>query len=156
MSEWDEVVAAIGRAQQGDAGGRDALLAHWGATSSADHARRCVLAHYLADLEPEPADEVAWDEIALAEFGHLADGDLAVIGIPSVEAMAPSLHLNLADGYLRLGRVDDARHSLERGRAAAGALADDGYGAMIRRGLDGVADRLGAADAPPALDESTP
>ena len=156
MSEWDEVVAAIGRAQQGDAGGRDALLALWGATTGEDHARRCVLAHYLADLEPEPADEVAWDEVALAEFGHLADGDLAVIGIPSVEAMAPSLHLNLADGYLRLGRVDDARHSLERGRAAAGALADDGYGAMIRRGLDGVADRLAAAEAPPHQDESTP
>ena len=156
MSEWDEVVAAVGRAQQGDAGGRDALLAHWGATSSRDHARRCVVAHYLADLEPEPADEVAWDEIALAEFGHLADDALAAIGIPSVGAMAPSLHLNLADGYLRLGRVDDARSSLERGRAAAGTLTDDGYGGMIRRGLDGVADRLAAAETPPALDEWNP
>lgn len=152
MSDWDEVIAATARGQQGADDGRQALLAHWADTAPDDHARRCVLAHYLADLEPVLADEVAWDEIALREFGHLSHDDLAAIGIPSVAAMAPSLHLNLADGYLRQGRLAEARSHLDECRAAVGSLADDGYGALVRRGLDGVADRLTEAEAAPPLD----
>ena len=116
MSDWDGVIEAIGRAQQGLDGGHEALLEQWAATADDDHARRCVLAHYLADREPELADEVAWDELALREHALLADDALAVIGIPSARGMAPSLHLNLGDGYLRQGRVDEARVQA-RGRA---------------------------------------
>ena len=94
-----------------------------------------MLAHYLADREPELADEVAWDEVALREHALVADDALAAIGIPSARAMAPSLHLNLGDGYLRQGRVEEARVQLEAGLAAVDALGDDGYGAMVRDGL---------------------
>lgn len=142
MSTWDEVIGAIGRAQQGDVGGRESLLGHWEATPEHDHARRCVLAHYLADLEPGLADEVRWDEVALAEHALLAESDLAEIGIPSARAMAPSLHLNLGDGYLRQGRVADARRHVDAGLEASGALADDGYGDLVRRGLASLAARL--------------
>ncbi len=142
MSGWDEVVAAVGQAQQGMPGGREALLEQWSATSGDEHGQRCVLAHYLADGEPELADEVAWDEVALREHALLADDALAAIGIPSAGAMAPSLHLNLGDGYRRQGRVVEARVQLEAGLAAVDTLGDDGYGALVRGGLDRLAERL--------------
>jgi hypothetical protein len=146
MRAWAEVVAAIVEAQQGRRSGRASLVRLWTETPPGDHARRCVLAHYLADLEPEVEDEVRWDEVALAEHARLADDALAEVGIPSTTAMAASLHLNLADGYLRQGRVAEAREHLARGAAAAVVLGDDGYGEMVRRGLDGVARRVSAAD----------
>jgi hypothetical protein len=142
MGDWDDVLAAIGRAQQGLDGGREAMLQQWATTGPDDHARRCVLAHYLADQEPVLADEVAWDELALAEHALLADDALAVVGIPSARGMAPSLHLNLGDGYLRQGRLDDARRQLEAGLATADALGDDAYGAMVGGGLGRLVQRL--------------
>jgi hypothetical protein len=147
MSGWDEVIDAIGRAQQGGEDGREALLEQWAATTADDHPRRCVLAHYLADREPDLADEVAWDEVALREHALVADDALAVIGIPSARGMAPSLHLNLGDGYLRQGRVAEAGVQLEAGLAAADALGDDAYGAMVSGGLGHLAERLAAAAA---------
>ena len=149
MSGWDEVIAAIGAAQQGHEGGREALLAQWEATADDDHARRCVLAHYLADREPVLADEVVWDEVALREHALLPDDALAVIGIPSTRGMAPSLHLNLGDGYLRQGRVEEAQVQLAAGLEAADALGDDGYGHLVLGGLERLAERLptGAGDA---------
>ena len=142
MSDWDDVLAAVASAQQGLDGGRDALVEQWDATGADDHAERCVLAHYLADREPDLADEVAWDELALHEHALLADGALAGIGIASTRAMAPSLHLNLGDGYLRQGRLDEARAQLDAGLATCDALGDDGYSATIRDGLARLAERL--------------
>ena len=142
VGDWDGVLAAVGTAQQGLDGGREALVAQWEATGVDDHAQRCVLAHYLADREPDLADEVAWDEQALHEHALLDDDALAAIGIASTRAMAPSLHLNLGDGYLRQGRLDEARVQLGAGLAACDALGDDGYAAMIRDGLTRLAERL--------------
>ncbi|MEV6862819.1 hypothetical protein AB0M44_17695 [Streptosporangium subroseum] len=67
-------------------------------------------------------------------------------GIASpVRGFYPSLHLNLGEAYRKLGDLGHARDHLERGRAAIDALGDDGYGKMIRAGLEGLADRLPAA-----------
>lgn len=154
--EWDTVLAAVQESLAGDRErGRRDLLACWAATSEADGsangaddaAKRCVLAHYLADLEPDLDDEVGWDERALAAYADVAEGDLAPVGIPSAAGMAPSLHLNLGDGYLRQGRLDQARAQLDLGLAAVGALGDDGYGRLVGDGLRRLGDRL--ADAAP-------
>ena len=145
MSDWAGVIEAVTTAQQGEPGGRELLLEQWADTTDDDPALRCVLAHYLADREPELADEVAWDEVALREHARLDDDALTAIGIPSARGMAPSLHLNLADGYLRQGRVDEARTQLDLGLAAVDVLGDDGYGAMIRGGLERLAERLAQA-----------
>jgi hypothetical protein len=142
MTTWEQVLEAVQTTLQGDRErGRQLMDAAWAGTD--DHAQRCVLAHYLADTEESLDEEIAWDERALAELPHLAPDALAPIGIPSTAALAPSLHLNLGDGYARRGDVVQAREQLEQGRAAVGLLADDGYGDMIRRGLDGLAERLG-------------
>jgi hypothetical protein len=147
MSDWTTIIAAIGTALNGDReAGRAQMLACWDTLEDAEHPQRCVLAHYLADLETELDDEVARDEQALAAYQHVGESDLAPVGIPSVRGLAPSLHLNLGDGYLRQGRLDRARTHLDAGLAAATHLGDDGYGVMIRQGLDRLAARLAHAE----------
>lgn len=154
MAEWSEVVAAVGQALGGDReGGGARLRTLWDATGTHDHAQRCVLAHYLADLEPTLDAEAAWDERALEAFAHVRPDELAPIGIPSAAGMAPSLHLNLGDGRRRQGRLAEARQQLEAAEAASGTLGDDGDGEMLRSGIQRLRDRLDAgdvtADGPP-------
>jgi hypothetical protein len=60
-----------------------------------------------------------------------------------VAAFYPSLHLNLGEDYRKLGDAAAARRHLELGLAAVDTLPDDDYGAMIRGGLHGLAQRLG-------------
>ncbi len=147
MSDWTAIIAAIGTALNGDrATGRAQLLACWDAAGHTEHAQRCVLAHYLADLEADLDDEVAWDEQALDAYQHVGESDLAPVGITSARGLAPSLHLNLGDGYLRQGRLDRARTHLGAGLAAADHLNDEGYGAMIRQGLERLDARLAHAE----------
>ncbi|HEY6741550.1 MAG TPA: hypothetical protein VI110_04260 [Lapillicoccus sp.] len=146
MLDWTTVLAAVGEAQTGDrSAGRDGLLACWARTSPADHAYRCVLAHYLADLQDSLDDEVAWDQVALEESAHLHGAALTAVGIPDVAGLAPTLHLNLGDGYLRQGRVGEAAEQLRQGQAAVGVLSDDGYGRMIRDGLTRLEARVAQA-----------
>ena len=102
-------MSAIALALTGDKDrGRAALISYWDSTSGVEHAQRCVIAHYLADLQPSLEDEVAWDEVALSEHGHVSDEDLAPLRMQSAGGLAASLHLNLGDGYLRQGRVGAA------------------------------------------------
>jgi hypothetical protein len=143
MTDWEHITSAVGLALAGDTErGREALTDCWQATTDADHAQRCVIAHYLADLQSSLDEEVSWDEAALSEHAQVRDGDLAPVGITSTDGMAPSLHLNLGDGYLRQGRLDAAEAQLEAGMSARGALAADGYGDLIRSGLDRLEERL--------------
>ena len=146
MAEWDDILAAVGLALSGDREtGLEGLLSAWAGTRESDHAHRCVVAHYLADLQPDLDDEVRWDEVALAEYAHVADADLAPVGITSAAGMAPSLHLNLGDGYLRQGRLPEATAELEAGLRQGRHLPADGYGDMIRGGLDRLRSRLDEA-----------
>ena len=148
MAGWAEITTAIGIAMSGDKTiGRETLMGCWNATSPEDHPQRCVLAHYLADTEPELSTEVSWDETALREHGFLNDADLAPLGIASARGMLPSLHLNLGDGYHRLGEQETARRHLLQGLAACDDLNEDGYGKMIRAGLGNLAQRIGELPA---------
>ncbi|GHH26850.1 hypothetical protein [Streptomyces rubradiris] len=107
-----------------------------------DPLHRCTLAHYLADTHDDPVDELAWDLRALSAAEELTDGRAG--GDPAgVRGFLPSLHLNLAADYAKLGRAEAARSHLRRARGAAGALADDGYGAGVRSAISRLALRLG-------------
>lgn len=144
MLEWGVVLEAVGSAQSADrAAARARLSALWEQTDVP--AQRCVVAHFLADVQERIDDEVRWDEAAFEAFGAVTDADLTPIGVPAAAGLLPSLHLNLGDGYLRQGRLADARAQAELARAALDVLGDDGYGAMVRRGLDSLEARLAVA-----------
>ena len=107
---------------------------------------RCALAHSMADVQDDPAAELLWDQRALAAADEATDADAVASGIQSMAGMYPSLHLNLGDVYLRLGDRGAARKHLQAGLAAVGALGDDGYSTMIKRGLAGLQERLAEPD----------
>ncbi len=109
------MTAAVSRVLSGDReGGQRDLLGCWSRTDDRHPAMRCVLAHYLADLEESLDAEVTWDERALAAYAEVGPDDLRPVGIDSAAGLAPSLHLNLGDGYLRQGRDDLSRAPCRR------------------------------------------
>ena len=109
-----------------------------------DPLHRVTVAHFLADLQDDPHEELAWDLRALDAVDGVSDERAADAGVTGpVAAFYPSLHLNLGEDYRKIGDAEAARRHLELGLAAAGALPDDGYGQMIRGGLEGLAQRLG-------------
>ncbi|MFF8541263.1 hypothetical protein ACF060_13250 [Streptomyces werraensis] len=113
-----------------------------------DPLHRCTLAHYLADTQDDPEDELAWDLRALTAAEE-AGGTWADDGAAAVRALYPSLHLNLAADYVGLGRPDAARTHLDRARGAARTLADDRYGEGVRSAIRRLEGRLGEDGMPP-------
>ncbi|MEU6507427.1 hypothetical protein [Streptomyces sp. NPDC046942] len=114
---------------------RSRLLDLWAEVQEAgDPLHRCTLAHYLADTQDDPADELAWDLRALSAAEELADGPGGFL---------PSLHLNLAADYVKLDRAEAARSHLRSALRAAGSLADDEYGKGVRAAIRRLELQLG-------------
>lgn len=128
---------------------RDRLLDLWAEIGAdGDPLHRCTLAHYLADTQDDPSDELAWDLRALSAAEELTDGrGTGQEGASAVRAFYPSLHLNLAADYVKLGRSEAARSHLRRARGASVALADDGYGNGVRAAISRLELRLGDGGA---------
>ncbi|MGV9264542.1 hypothetical protein ACWDRR_07780 [Kitasatospora sp. NPDC003701] len=104
---------------------------------------RCVLAHYLADLQDDPRAELEWDRRALAAADSLtAERAQTYAAALQVRAFYPSLHLNLASDHLKLGEPDRAREQLERAVRSLDALPEDVYSAGIRAAVDELRRRL--------------
>ncbi|MGX6746315.1 hypothetical protein ACM562_02740 [Streptomyces xantholiticus] len=102
-----------------------------------DALHRCTLAHCMADVQDDPADELAWDLRALSAADGLSQERLVRHDRAlAVRALYPSLHLNLAADYVKLRRPEDARVHLDRARASTDALGDDGYGNGVRAAID--------------------
>ena len=139
-------VTAVVRGQAGDrAAARRELAAIWTEVeqSGGDAFHRCVIAHFLADLQDDVRDELMWDERALAAVAGVTD-ERAQEYHPSlqVRGFLPSLYLSLADVHRRLGDAARAHEFLERARGTIDALGDDAYGGLVRSGLDNVARAL--------------
>lgn len=110
-----------------------------------DPLHRCTLAHYLADTHDDPSDELAWDLRALtAAEEH--EGAAEQEGSAEARALFPSLHLNLAADYVKLGRAEAARSHVRRARRAAVVLRDDRYGDGIRAAISRMELRLGEGE----------
>ncbi|GAA1011036.1 hypothetical protein STXM2123_2042 [Streptomyces sp. F-3] len=124
---------------------RGRFLALWAEIGeNGDPLHRCTLAHYMADTQDDPEDELAWDLRALAAAEELHDARFAGHeGAAAARALYPSLHLNLAADYMKLGHRAAARVHLRRARSAAAALADDSYGDGVRAAIRRLALRLG-------------
>jgi hypothetical protein len=145
----DLVMVEVGRGiELGQAGERAAarqvfsdLWDRIGADGDPFH--RCAVAHSMADVQDDPSDELFWDLHALQAADLVTNDRAREAGVTSpVAAFYPSLHLNLGEVYRKLGDLDSARLHLSQGQAAAAALDDDGYGRTVKRGLDGLANRL--------------
>jgi hypothetical protein len=103
----------------------------------------CVLAHSMADVQDDVHQELVWDQRALAAADLLTDDRVAQAGVTvSVAGLYPSLHLNLAECYRKLGDLGRAREHLQRARAGIGALGNDEYGQLIKDGLNRLAQQL--------------
>jgi len=150
VTEPDAVMARIGEGialrERGERGAaRDLFAQVWSEIGgeNGDPFHRCALAHSMADVQDDVHEELAWDLRALAAADLLTNERAARGGVAgSVAGFYPSLHLNLGECYRKLGEVDRAREHLDRGRASVDALGNDGYGQMIKGGLDQLADRL--------------
>ncbi|MFF8845311.1 hypothetical protein ACF08N_21755 [Streptomyces sp. NPDC015127] len=147
----DAVMTRIGQAVMLLHGGdreeaRHRFASLWAEISEAgDALHRCTLAHYMADAQDDPDDELAWDLRALGAAEGLSEEptDRPEQSL-AVRAFYPSLHLDLAADYIKLRRPEAARVHLDRARAATDALADDGYGYGVREAIDRLERTLGA------------
>ena len=139
------IVEVVGLAQagHGDAA-RPRFAELWAEIGpEGDPLHRCTLAHYAADVQTDVRAELMWDLRALAAANEVTDERAQRYhGSLNVAGFYPSLHLNLADVYRRLGDRELAREHIECARDAAGALEDDGYGRMIQDGIARTAAQL--------------
>jgi hypothetical protein len=147
--EPDAIMTRIGEgielSQRGERGAaRDVFSQVWDEIGpNGDALHRCALAHSMADVQDDVRDELVWDLRALEAADSITDERAQQAGVAGpVSGFYPSLHLNLGEAYRKLGDLDRARDHVELGRAAAGALGDDGYGQMVRGGLDRLASRI--------------
>lgn len=142
----DPIMATIAAVQQ------TALRGHREQAASAyaqlwvqvEHGRpihRIVVAHYLADLQDDPAEELRWDERALEAAAEVTPQDDDAAAVAPLRA---SLHVNIAGALHKLGRGDDAREQLEAARQAEQALPEDGYGRLVRSRIDALGAELNA------------
>jgi hypothetical protein len=94
------------------------------ATRTENEYQACVVAHFMAHAHVEPETQLDWHLRAL----QAADA----VGDERVRAFYPSLHANLGDVYLRLGKLTQAHEHIGKARETEHVLPDDGYGRMIR------------------------
>ncbi|MDR7276550.1 hypothetical protein [Catenuloplanes atrovinosus] len=146
----DTVMTELGRglelARAGErARARETLTTLWDTVGEhGDALHRCSIAHHLADLQDDVHDELRWDERALAAVADLDDARARAHDASlRVRAFLPSLHLNLADGYLRAGQAGRARQHADATEAHLSELPDDDYGTMIRSALARIRSSLG-------------
>ncbi|MFI6275646.1 hypothetical protein [Streptomyces sp. NPDC050988] len=126
-----------------------------------DALHRCTLAHYMADAQDDPSDELAWDLRALSAADALTDAlaDTRLVEQQqslAVRAFYPSLHLSLAVDYANLGRSEAARSHLRRARDTVGVLGDDAYGDGVRAGIGRLELRLDEEGPSGGAPEATP
>src|SRR5262245_44694620 len=110
-----EIFAAIQLLQGGDrSGARTSLEAIWSRiASNPEPIHECTLSHYMADVQDDIADELAWDIRALEAARRCTDSDAKDHSqASSIAAFMPSLHTNLAEDYFKLGHLEQSRMHL--------------------------------------------
>jgi len=113
---------------------------------------RCLTAHYLADTQSDPNEALRWDMRALevAESATV-EGDATRPSAAALHAFYPSLHLNLADGFRKLGDFDSARRHADLGMESSAGLGLDAYGQNVRAGLVRVTAQIEELDRGPSV-----
>jgi tetratricopeptide (TPR) repeat protein len=101
---------------------------------ASDDKEKFTAAHYVARHQQNVADKLFWDEKAL----HLA----LKINDDSVKGAYPSLYLNIAKGNEDLKEFEKAKRNYELALTYINFLHEDGYGKMIRGGIENGFERI--------------
>jgi hypothetical protein len=131
----DKVRHAVRLREAGEAAqARELLAALWEDVDAGDDPfARCFAAHSLADVQDDPREELRWDVIALDAGEAVSEERAAAREIPGGKrGLMPSLHLNLAESYLRVGDDEQASGHYRAGLEFVPFLGDDSYGDAIR------------------------
>ena len=142
-----DITDAIALLHSGDrAGARGRFEGIWARVSDNPSAfHECVLAHYMADAQVEIAEELSWDLRSIAAAKRCTDEDARRYQHTlAMAAFMPSLHLNLAEDYRKLGNFECSKQHLALARESMQSLGDDGYGRMIRAGIESLGAKLQA------------
>lgn len=143
----DAITQAVTDGRAGNAeSARSQLLTLWAEIGVlGDGLHRCTLAHYLADLYTDPALALTWDIRALDAADAVSEQRVQQHhNSLHIDGFYPSLHLNLADNYRRLGSFAAADQHLTAARKHAPSLPDGPYGDMIRTAIEQVDDAIAA------------
>ena len=84
-------------------------------------------AHYVARHQKSIENKLHWDKLALNLALQIYDED--------IKATYPSLYLNIAKCYEDLGDQENAIYNYEKANSFIKYLGDDGYGKMIKNGI---------------------
>lgn len=98
-----------------------------------DDFEACVAAHYLAQRQPTPQETLHWNQVAVERAE--AAGDDRVRGFHA------SLYLNLGRSYEDTGSRDEAVRYYWLAEQRTADLPDDGFGNMLRRGIQQALER---------------
>jgi hypothetical protein len=94
-----------------------------------------IAAHYVARHQDTADDALRWNQRAIDE----ALGS----DVELVAGMLPSLYLNLGKSYEDNGDLDLARRNYQLASETSHVLGVDGYGRMIRSGINAALERTG-------------
>ena len=95
---------------------------------------KSIAAHYVARQQSSVQDKLKWDTEALL-FALKSDH-------PTAKAFYPSLYLNVGKCYEDLNEIENALQNYQLGLQFADALDEDGYGRMIRAGIESGIERM--------------
>ena len=95
--------------------------------AGSDH-EKFTAAHYMARVQDTVAAKLKWDQTALDIAQKIDDTE--------IKGAFPSLYLNIGKCYEDLQLKTEARHHYALAQSYAGHLKDDGYGHMIRTGIE--------------------
>lgn len=130
-------LCAVGMDLEGEGKNEEAakvFLQAW--EQAGDDKEKFTAAHYVARHQKSVSDKLAWDEIAL---------ELALkINDDSVKGAYPSLYLNIAKGYEDLKEFKKAIKNYETALSYIDFLHEDGYGKMIKGGVENGLERIKA------------
>lgn len=123
-------MAAEGHGQMEKA--KDLFLHAW--QESESDFEKFTSAHFVARHQDSVSDKLKWDETALEMALKIKD--------ETMKGSFPSLYLNIGRCYEDLNDPDRAKEYYELASSYQEFLTDDGYGKMIRSGIDGGLERV--------------
>lgn len=131
----DRIRAAVGLRMAGDPGAAYRALAPlWPEVEHGDPFDRLFFAHSFADVQQSAEDELRWDLLAFETLAEVTEERAAEQGVRGgVAGLRPSLHLNLAHSYDRVGDIETATQHYRAGREDLDTLDHESYGEDIRQ-----------------------